>query len=85
MYRQSHIRDNKEKEYKLLLLCANLKVKNGRVSFFSFNSDTDSDGLSDSKELFEYHTDPLNFDTDGDGISDGKEVQIKRNPHLPGT
>ena len=39
--------------------------------------DTDGDGLSDSEELFEYHTDPLESDTDGDGVSDGDEVWVE--------
>ncbi|MDZ7808697.1 MAG: OmpA family protein [Gracilimonas sp.] len=36
--------------------------------------DTDSDGLNDYLELYEYETDPLNADTDGDGLTDGDEV-----------
>jgi predicted outer membrane repeat protein len=38
--------------------------------------DYDGDGLSDSKEINVYHTDPLNADTDGDGISDGDEINV---------
>ncbi|RMG39304.1 MAG: hypothetical protein D6719_13650 [Candidatus Dadabacteria bacterium] len=35
--------------------------------------DTDSDGLSDSKEVCNTKTDPNNPDTDGDGIPDGQD------------
>jgi len=38
------------------------------------NSDSDSDGLSDSQELYTYSTDPLVLDMDGDGLSDGEEI-----------
>src|SRR6056297_576666 len=36
--------------------------------------DTDSDGLNDYMEMYEYETDPLSADTDGDGLTDGDEV-----------
>lgn len=36
--------------------------------------DTDSDGLTDGEEYFNYGTDPTLYDTDGDGISDYDEV-----------
>ena len=36
-------------------------------------SDTDFDGASDSEEVNDYKTDPLNWDTDNDLISDGIE------------
>lgn len=35
--------------------------------------DTDGDGLSDSREILFYYTDPLKQDSDGDGIKDGDE------------
>ncbi len=38
------------------------------------NADTDRDGLSDGKELTQYHTDPANQDSDSDGLRDGAEV-----------
>jgi hypothetical protein len=37
-------------------------------------SDTDSDGLSDYKEVFVSRTDPRNPDTDGDGVADGLDL-----------
>ncbi len=40
------------------------------------NSDSDSDGLSDSEELYTYFTDPLVRDMDGDGLLDGQEILI---------
>ena len=40
--------------------------------------DTDSDGLTDYEEVFEYFTDPTNPDTDGDGLFDGAEVDPQR-------
>jgi len=48
--------------------------------------DTDGDGLTDTYELTESMTDPLNPDTDGDGLSDGDEVHIyKTDPLNPDT
>jgi len=38
------------------------------------NVDTDNDQLDEGRELFLYHTDPLDDDTDDDNISDGDEV-----------
>ena len=43
-------------------------------------SDTDNDGLSDSQEVVQYGTDPLNPDTDGDTLLDGAEVTGGTNP-----
>ena len=48
------------------------------------SSDTDADGLSDWRELYETHTDPLNPDMDGDGVLDGDEVdRYGTNPKNP--
>ncbi|EKD43237.1 MAG: hypothetical protein ACD_72C00398G0002 [uncultured bacterium] len=44
------------------------------------NSDTDSDGLTDSTEVNIYKTNPLKADTDGDGYPDGEEVRRGYNP-----
>lgn len=41
--------------------------------FSSMKADTDSDGLSNEKEI-EIGTDPRNWDTDGDGFSDGPKT-----------
>ncbi len=46
-------------------------------------TDTDSDGLSDSQEFF-YGTDAWSPDTDGDGYPDGLEVDKGMNPLGPG-
>ncbi len=37
-------------------------------------ADSDGDGLSDSSEVREYHTDASLYDTDGDGLGDGTEI-----------
>ena len=44
-------------------------------------SDTDSDGLSDSKEI-SLNTKPTVADTDGDGLNDGAEIIENTNPLL---
>lgn len=36
--------------------------------------DSDSDGLSDAREKFMYHTCPTNSDSDGDGLTDYDEI-----------
>jgi len=40
--------------------------------------DADKDGIPDTVEDGEFHTDPNNPDTDGDGLSDGIEVFIRK-------
>ena len=47
------------------------------------SADSDSDGLSDSEEIYTYHTNPLATDTDSDGISDKEEVSLGSNPTDP--
>jgi hypothetical protein len=47
---------------------------------YTFNSDTDRDGLTDAEEITIYLTDPNNPDTDTDGVSDGWEVDHGYNP-----
>lgn len=42
--------------------------------------DTDEDGLTDARERFLYHTDPVEPDTDGDGADDGAEVEAQTDP-----
>jgi len=46
-----------------------------------YNSDTDSDGLSDYKEYLIYHTNPLKKDTDGDSLNDKDEITYGFNPN----
>jgi hypothetical protein len=46
----------------------------GAFEFCSENVDTDSDGLSDYDEVWEYRTDPDDDDSDNDGETDGDEV-----------
>ncbi|MEI7498788.1 MAG: binary toxin-like calcium binding domain-containing protein [Candidatus Falkowbacteria bacterium] len=46
--------------------------------------DTDSDGLSDSQEVFVYFTNPLKADSDGDGVPDKKEIEDRTNPNGKG-
>ena len=38
------------------------------------SGDSDSDGLSDSYEAVQSHTDPLAKDTDADGLGDAAEL-----------
>jgi len=42
---------------------------------FSFDPDSDDDGLTDGEEAV-LGTDPFNPDTDGDGLTDGQEVEV---------
>ena len=48
------------------------------------SADTDSDGLTDSQEVFVFKTNPLKADTDGDGKADGYEVRRGLNPLVKG-
>ncbi|HME50939.1 MAG TPA: PKD domain-containing protein [Candidatus Lokiarchaeia archaeon] len=41
--------------------------------------DTDGDGWSDYKEIYQTHTNPLAIDTDGDGVPDSNDVDPLRN------
>ncbi len=50
---------------------------------FRVDPDTDSDGLSDWREINVYFTDPNNPDTDGDGYNDGFEVDNGYDPLDP--
>ncbi|HUT81938.1 MAG TPA: S8 family serine peptidase [Candidatus Bathyarchaeia archaeon] len=45
-----------------------------------FNSDTDSDWITDGDEVNIYHTNPTNGDTDGDYLPDGWELQNGYSP-----
>ena len=48
--------------------------------------DSDSDGLFDYQELFQYNTNPFDSDSDDDGLSDGTEVLTTgTNPNLKDT
>lgn len=50
-----------------------------------WNSDSDSDDLSDGDEVNIYSTNPLEPDTDNDGLSDSDEIVLGTNPNLPDT
>jgi hypothetical protein len=50
-----------------------------------WNSDSDSDDLSDGDEVNIYSTNPLEPDTDFDGLSDSDEIVLGTNPNLPDT
>lgn len=54
----------------------------GRMAFFRFGLDFDSDGdgLTDAYENFVSFTDPRNHDTDGDGMPDGWECANELDP-----
>ena len=47
-------------------------------------SDTDSDGLSDSNEVFVTFTDPALYDTDNDGLVDGEDGHISTTDYPAG-
>ena len=44
--------------------------------------DSDSDGLTDEREINYYYTDPYNPDTDGDGYDDNLELVNGYSPHV---
>ncbi|WP_406660952.1 hypothetical protein V7O66_00040 [Methanolobus sp. ZRKC3] len=44
------------------------------------NSDRDSDGVTDYKEIYLDETDPINPDTDKDGLTDGDEAERYTDP-----
>ncbi|MDE6253305.1 MAG: VWA domain-containing protein [Lachnospiraceae bacterium] len=46
-----------------------------------WNSDTDSDALTDGDEVLKYHTNPNKEDTDDDGLLDGEEIKLGLNPN----
>ncbi|MFA6512243.1 MAG: hypothetical protein WCV86_03925 [Patescibacteria group bacterium] len=45
--------------------------------------DTDQDGISDFKELYQLGTSPYLFDSDSDGLSDLSEIENNTNPNCP--
>ena len=48
--------------------------------------DSDTDGLTDAREFYMYHTCPTNPDSDGDGLSDYQEVMVLHtDPNNPDT
>jgi len=47
------------------------------------NKDTDSDGLTDIKEINVYRTSPFLEDSDSDNISDGEEIKNNTDPNCP--
>jgi len=47
------------------------------------NRDTDSDGLTDYEEIYNYKTSPYLEDTDSDGLTDKKEIASGTDPNCP--
>ena len=45
--------------------------------------DTDSDGLTDYDELYDYKTSPYLADSDSDGIDDRQELESEEDPNCP--
>ncbi|MFQ5470674.1 MAG: DUF2341 domain-containing protein [Gammaproteobacteria bacterium] len=54
------------------VVCTTLRDTAGELT--DPNLDSDNDGLTNSQEINQYSTAPLNPDTDGDGLNDGDEV-----------
>ncbi|MHA1681184.1 MAG: PKD domain-containing protein [Promethearchaeota archaeon] len=55
-------------------------TRNGYISVLIAGDDDDNDGLTNSEEIHQYNTDPLDPDTDGDGSTDGEEVEAGTDP-----
>lgn len=47
------------------------------------NQDTDSDGLNDYVELYQYQTSPYLADSDSDGLTDKEEIESGNDPNCP--
>ena len=61
-----------------------LYFKHYTVDYFCHaGADSDGDGLTDDREVYEIGTEPLVADTDGDGLNDGQEVGLGTNPFSP--
>ena len=56
------------------------RVDMGAYEFAATSADNDADGLSDSLEVYTYHSDPHRADTDADTQTDGEEVLAGSNP-----
>ena len=56
------------------------RVDMGAYEFAATSADNDADGLSDSLEVYTYHSDPHRADTDADAQTDGEEVLAGSDP-----
>jgi outer membrane protein OmpA-like peptidoglycan-associated protein len=63
---------------KLITICLLVLCSCQKPSVTSLPDDSDQDGLTDSVETKEMHTNPWNADTDEDGLSDRDEVLVYR-------
>lgn len=59
--------------------------KENQIGTNIMSDDTDFDMVSDSDELYLYHTDPFTEDTDGDTLTDYSEIKLGLNPNLQST
>ncbi len=63
-----------------------INIKELSLGTSTNRTDTDRDGISDPREVFEFRTDPTISDSDYDGLDDGKEVTLhKTDPMDPDT
>lgn len=71
--------DGKEKTSGLL----SMQLTDGKYEFVIRDSDTD--GIEDGIEIWDFHTNPFQADTDGDGFTDGFEVYVLESDPLKRT
>jgi len=69
-----------DKAVRLCLMAGTLIATFGALVHYYLNHDSDNDGLINSEEIFEYHTNPHNSDTDGDHLLDNEEIFKGTNP-----
>lgn len=60
-----------------------IALTNEEIEQILAEKDTDGDGLSDSDEIFKYHTSIYLVDSDSDGYSDKEEVEAGSDPTNP--
>ena len=61
------------------------KIEKTEYELRENNVDTDKDGLTDLKELFQFLTNPTTSDTDSDGLPDKEEIDFGSNPLIQDT